>query len=116
MPRPAVAHYGGAWIPIVAEARTANTKTARGGLRLSINRRKDSRPAHRVFVRTLTVAALVILGIGGASAAMDSGPPMQPAGRSTVLTEGIRCSSDRATLGVMSGEKTLAAERLLAHL
>ena len=108
--------------PIVAEARTANAKTASGELRLSINRRKDSRLAHRrVVVRTLTVAALVILGIGGASAAMDSGPsspgpPMQPAGRSTVLTEGIRAigqsalkqADDRRHLSARHDSKTAA--------
>ena len=72
------------------------------GRRIVWGIRRHARPgAQRVAVRALTVAALVVLGIGGASAATDSGPsfsvaPVQAA-RGQVLSEAVRATSQRTS-------------------
>lgn len=78
---------------IVAEAQAADAGIAIREPWLSINR-TNSRLAHRVGVLALAVAALVILSIGGVSAATGSGPsssapPPQPPVASGVLTKGV---------------------------
>ena len=82
--------------------------------RLAINR-TNGRLSHRVGVLVLTVAAVVILGIGGVNAAADSGPssftPLtQRPGSSHAILEGLRAAGEGA-LKVADGRESLAARQ-----